>query len=220
MKIKTTGILGLGNETTTFYKAELNTAYTKQTDCKNMLPIQLLRTNFDEINNLLPKPSKQLEEILQTYLDELIKLGVAQIIIPNITLHETIDDLKFNIPIVHPVHLTASEIKKNKYKKVVLFGSKYTMESNYIKNIFKEYDIITSLPTKDDMLFIDNVRKQVYQKTSGKELIDNFNLMVKKYAQNNAMVIACTELSVASTNRNGKVFDMVHIQVMEVLKRN
>lgn len=220
MKIKTTGILELGKETTTFYKEELNTAYTKQTKGKNMFPIQLLRTNFNEINNLLPKPSKQLEEIIQTYLDELLKLGVAQIIIPNITLHETIDNLKFNIPIIHPVHLTASEIKKNKYKKVVLFGSKYTMESNYVKNIFKQYDIITILPSKDDMLFIDNIRKVVYHKTTSKELIDDFNLMVKKYAQNNAMVIACTELSVASINGNRKIFDMARIQIKEILKIN
>lgn len=218
MKAKTIGLLGLGTKSTLFYIEALNAAYSKQNEEQNTLPLHLLNTNFNKINNLLPKPSKELEGIIQNYLNELIKLGVTEIIIPNITLHETIDRLNVSIPIIHPVHHTASEIVNKMHNNVVLFGSEYTMESNYIKSIFKEYNIATIAPSKEDRAFIDVVRKQVYQKTASKDLLDRFNLMIKKYAQNSAVVIACTELSVASTNSSRSIFDMVRIQIREGLK--
>lgn len=220
MKFKTIGLLGLGNESTLFYIKELNAAYARKNEECITFPIKLLNTNFIEINNLLPKPSNQLDGIVQTYIDELVKLNAELILIPNITLHETVDRLKIGVPIIHPLHSTASEIKKKKHKKVVLFGSKYTMTSNYVKNIFEEHNIAISLPSNDDIELIDEIRKQVYQQTETKNLLDSFNLIVKKYAQNNAVVLACTELSLASINNNNKVFDMVRIQVDEAVKEN
>ena len=142
-------------------------------------------------------------------------MDIAQIIIPNIILHETIDRLKINVPIIHPVHCTALEIVKKKHKKVVLFGSKYTMESNYIKNIFRDYHIAILVPSKAERDLIDLVRIQIYQKTINNNMLDNYNLIIKKYAQNNAVVLACTELSLASTSFNKKVFDMMNIQILK-----
>lgn len=218
MQTKTIGILGLGKLSTLFYIKELNAAYTNKNSERNTFPYKLLNTNFDKINNLLPTPSKELDRIVKNYLDEIIGLDINTLLVPNITLHETIDRLKFKTKIIHPIHDTISEIKKQAYKKMVLFGSIHTMKSNYIKSNFAENEIEVLLPSKKDMLFIDDVRKQVYQKKETNDLLDNFNLMIKKYAKKNAVVIACTELSLASTNRNLEVFDMARVQINQAVK--
>ncbi len=217
MKVKSIGILGLGDQTTRFYIKELNDYYNDKNGVHSTYPFKLLNTNFDIINDLLPNPSKQLERIVKEYLEKIIELDIEAILIPNITLHETIDKLNIETTIIHPIHCTVSEIKQNNYKQVVLFGSTYTMESNYIKSNFAENDIKILLPSKKDMQFTDEVRKQVYQKMETKELLDNFNLIIKKYAQNNAVVIACTELSIALENENLKIFDIARIQIKQIV---
>lgn len=212
MKTKTLGILGLGNQSTLFYIKELNAAFDMKNGDSSTYPFKLLNTNFDEINNLLPTPSKKLDGIVKYYIDELLKLNVNTLLIPNITLHETIDRLKIKSEIIHPIHTTIAEVQKKNHKKVILFGSSHTMVSNYIKSNFEKNEIEVLLPSKNDMKFVDNVRKQVYQETATKKILTNYNLIIKKYAQNNAVVIACTELSIALKNKNLKIFDMARIQ--------
>src|SRR5690554_3913283 len=148
------GILGLGSYSTLFYIKELNALYNKKHGGFSTFPFKMLNANFDEINNLLPYVSDELDEIVKTYLNELIDLGVSSVLVPNITLHETTDRLNLEIEIIHPVHLTLSEIQKTQHKKALIFGTKFTMESSYIKSIFEENNIEILMPSEKDILFI------------------------------------------------------------------
>ena len=217
MKSKTIGILGLGSQSTLFYMEELNAVYNKKHRGFSTCPFKMLNTNFDKINQLLPNPSKELETIVNQILDDLIQLEIDVILVPNITLFETIDKLKIATSIVHPVKATLAEIVKSKHKRVIIFGSQYTMESNYIKSIFAEKDLETFPPTQDEIFFIDNLRKQVYQKLATTEMLDEFNKIIEKYAKDFAVVTACTELSIALSGHNKNVFDMARIQIQGAL---
>ena len=53
------------------------------------------------------------------------------------------------------------------------------MNSNYIKSIFDHHNIETLLPSKKDMLFIDSIRKQIYEEIITKELLDKFNAILE-----------------------------------------
>lgn len=208
MKVKL-GILGLGKKSTQFYLKELNKT-------GNNCNYKLYKTNFDEINNLLPKPSKELSEIVFRNLKALLKLDVNTLLIPNITLHQTIDKLKLDVPIIHPIIETIKALKKTNNNKVILFGSMFTMQSSYIKDYFKQSNIELFIPKENDRLFIDKVRKQVYQETASYDLIKKYNLLVKKYTQLNTVVIACTELSLVTQNSNKKIVDMARIQIKQL----
>ena len=218
MKPKTIGILGLGSYSTLFYIEELNTSFNKMHGGFSTCPFKMLNINFDKINNLLPNVSRELDEIVKTSIDELIDLGISVILVPNITLHETIDRLDIKTKIIHPVHCALSEVEKKNHKKAVILGSKHTMESDYIKSIFASKDITTFLPSEEEMLFIDHVRKQVYQELETKERLVEFNKMIEKYTEDNAVIIACTELSVALSRHKENVFDMARIQIEYALK--
>ncbi len=215
----TLAVLGLGSQSTTFYIRELNRIYNEKKGGYSTCPFLLLNTNFDTINSLLPGTSKQLDTITQGYIHEIEKLDIKHILIPNITLHKTIDRLTINNKILHPVHLAVSKIKENKWNKIVLFGSLHTMQSDYILSIFESNNIEIVLPSRKDMLFIDEIRKRVYSEKETEELVKNYHLIIEKYTKNYPVVLACTELSIFKPRKkNVNLLDMAHVQIFEAVQ--
>lgn len=213
MKIQSLGILGLGSRSTLFYIKELNRLYHKKKSGYSTCPFTLWNANFDALNNLLPLPSNKLTELTKNYLAELQLLQVDAILIPNITLHETVDKLSSIPKIIHPVDLTIAKLKKEGFKVIILLGSLYTMESNYLKTAFSNEGIAVVLPAAEERLVIESVRKQIYWETESKELLKEYDNIIKKYSEMYAVVLACTELSVGWNTDNRNVFDMSQIQI-------
>jgi aspartate racemase len=208
------GILGLGSRSTTFYINELNKLYNQEKGGSSTCPFTLLNCDFDTINSLLPDASKSLDAIVQDYIKELEKMDIESILIPNITLHETIDRLGTKKMIIHPVHLAIAKIKEKNWSKIVLFGSMHSMQSHYISSNFKANAIEIVLPSEADRLLIDEVRKRVYSETETIEFIENYHLLIEKYTRDNPVVLACTELSVYKPNNNN-LLDMAQLQIIE-----
>lgn len=213
------GVLGLGSRSTLFYLKELNTAYQIEMGGFSTFPLILLNTNFDKINQLLPYSSSELDAIVLQYLNKFEAFGVNKIIVPNITLHETIDRLGISSEIIHPIHLTITQIKKAKINQIVLFASIFTMQSSYIKDLFERENIEVILPHQEEMLFIDHVRKMVYLKKESKETIAEYNVLIDKYSKINFVVIACTELSILTNPKNDRIIDMAFLQIQSAINQ-
>lgn len=219
MDTTTLALLGLGSRSTSFYIRQLNKLYNEKKGGYSTCPFKLLNANFNTINPLLPNTSQQLDTIINNYILEIEKLDTEHLLIPNITLHETIDRLNISTKIIHPVHKTVLKIKQTPYTKIVLFGSLHTMESSYIRSIFKANNIQIILPLKEDRLFIDQVRKKVYSETETDELIKKYHLIIEKYTTNYPVVLACTELSILKPKeKNALLLDMAQIQITEAVK--
>ena len=203
----------MGSQSTLFYIEELNMLHNAKHGGFSTCPFTMLNTNFDKINGLLPNSSKELDAIVQESVNALIALGIEVVLVPNITLFETLDKLNFETEIIHPIYATISEIIKCKVREAVIFGTIYTMESPYMKKIFASNGVEVIHPSKKEMLFIDDLRKKVYQKLETAEMLLEFNSVIDKYAKDRLVVIACTELSMVNTNKNERVFDMARIQI-------
>jgi aspartate racemase len=217
MAIKTLGILGLGSQTTAFYLKELNRVFNENKGGYSTCPFLLFNTNFDAINSLLPYVSDDLDKAVQACISEIENTDIEHLIIPNITLHETIDRIKYKNTILHPVDICISKIKENKWSQVVLFGSLHTMQSNYIRTKFSPNNIEILLPSEEDRLFIDKVRIAVYSDTQTEELLNRYHLTIEKYAAINPIILACTELSIFKPiNKN--LLDMAQLQIVEAVK--
>jgi aspartate racemase len=212
------GMLGLGSRSTLFYIKELNRHYNQKIGGYSTCPFLLLNTNFDTINSLLPNTSQELDILVQAPLNKLEQMDIKHMLIPNITLHETIDRLVIEKNIIHPIYLTVSKIKQNKWSKIVLFGSLYTMKSDYIPSIFNANGIEIELPTQEDLLFIDKVRKRIYTNRETDEFIAKYHLLIKKYTEKNPVVLACTELSIFNPTNNNNLLDMAQVQIVEAVK--
>lgn len=211
-------VLGLGSRSTLYYLSELNRLYNKEKSDYSTCPFILLNADFYTINSLLPYTSNELDKAVELYTNEIENFNAEHLLIPNITLHETVDRLKINKNVLHPMSLSINKIKENEWDKVILFGSYFSMNASYIKDQFRSNGIQISLPTEEDMRFIDNVRIQIYNDAETPELIQKYHLLINTYSKNYPVIIACTELSILKPKRNKNVLDMADIQIKQAIK--
>lgn len=211
-------VLGLGSKSTEYYLSRIHQKYKEQMQEFSTCPLLLYQVDFQEINPYLPNIFSDLKPILKQYLNNISALRISKVLVPNITLHETLDQLESPLKICHAVDLTLELLVENKIEKVALFGTLYTMNSKYFKKKFNEKKIEIFLPTVGDQKIIDNFRKKVY---SGKQTvleIEQVQKLQRKYSKENPVVIACTELSIFSVKNEGSVIDMAELQIDSFLK--
>ena len=211
------GLLGLGSRSTLYYIKELNRLYNQEKGGYSTFPFVMLNVDFDTINPLLPNTSEALDTVVKTFLDELEKFAITTILIPNITLHETIDRLVIQKKILHPLALSVEKIIEQEWSTIVLFGSLHSMESNYISSYFTAKGIEVQLPSQEDRMFIDEVRKQTYAETETPDLIASYHSILNKYSKNSPVVLACTELSIFKPTDNYRIIDMAQLQIEQAV---
>lgn len=213
--MSTLGLLGLGSFSTLFYIKELNALYNAKHGGFSTCPFKMLNVDFNAINNLLPNTSKALDTIVKDSLNKLQDLQIDIIVVPNITLHETIDRLNIKTNLIHPIEETVSRVKESKHANVTIFGTLYTMQSNYIKSKFTAQNTNVLQASKEDMQQIDDLRIAIYNGNETKAQLVIFNKLINKYTKNGVVVLACTELSVAYNIQNSLVYDMARIQILK-----
>jgi aspartate racemase len=92
------------------------------------------------------------------------------------------------------------------------------MQGGYIKGYFETDDIKTLIPTEQDMLSIDQIRKKVFDGSIKDSEIEAYRKLIYKYHQKSPVVIACTELSVLQESlKMSNVFDLAMLQMRSSL---
>lgn len=225
------GLLGLGNRSTLFYIDQLNIQYNQRMGGYSTCPFLLLNSDFNQFNPYLPNQFSVLEKNLSRHINQCFQLPIDRLIIPNITLHECYDRLDSNsLPkthiVVHPILSTMNILQQKQCKKIVLFGSAYTMQSATLHQQLIKKGIEVIIPSKKDIITIDSIRKVIYTNQESAEHIQQFSNMIKQYQSQATIVLACSELSIAAhfglikeTIKTSKqnVYDMVEIQIQEAL---
>ena len=103
------GILGLGKTSTLYYLNEIQERYQKDHQEFSTCPYLLYQIDFQDLNPFLPNQFDTLIPVLESYVCAISDLGISKLLVPNITLHETIDqiDLPFEIcPAISALHIS------------------------------------------------------------------------------------------------------------------
>lgn len=212
------GVLGLGEASTAYYLNQIHQKFNERNQEFSTCPLILYQVDFQEINPFLPDQFEELIPRVSDYLNKISDLGISKLLVPNITLHETLDQITHSIELCHPVQLTIEYLIKNKISEVVVFGTLYTMNSEYLKRNFLEAAINIIPPESEDQLWIDDFRKKVYKKESTEDEIEAFQNLIKKYMKQKPVVIACTELSIYCLKNENHCIDMADLQIEDFLK--
>ena len=212
------GVLGLGRASTLYYLAEIQKRYQKNRSEFSTCPLLLYQVEFQEINPFLPNQFEVLIPQLKKYLSQISLLGISKLLVPNITLHETLDQMDLSVEICHPVDLTIHFLHRNTISEIYLFGTLYTMNSEYLKDKFSKNNISLKKPSEVDQKLIDDFRTQVYKETQTPDEVLNFQHLIRKYSVENPVVIACTELSIFSLKENPSCIDMMDLQIIDFLE--
>ena len=111
--------------------------------------------------------------------------------------------------------MLVNDLKEKGIRRIVLFGSHYTMHGSYISSALHNNNIETILPTLNEMNIIDNIRIKVYNNTVIKNDIELFNDLVLNYNKI-PVVIACTELSIVLNSQLLNTIDLVKLQLTDL----
>lgn len=202
------GLMGLARRATDFYLQHVP---------HDRAHLQLIKLDFDnDINPYLPSNELMLDGKLRTELEKFD--DVTCILIPNITLHETLDRIDPNgehFPVVHAVRETIAELKSQGVSRVTLFGSLHTMNAQLLIEQFEANSIQCHRPSEEDQQRIDSLRQSVYAGAESEDDLEQFQKLLKTY--NNApVVLACTELSLIASAEQG-VVDMARVSIQRAL---
>ena len=217
-KLISKGVLGLGEASNAYCLNQIHQKFNERNEEFSTCPLLLYQVNFQEINPFLPDQFEELILRVSDYLNKISDLGISKLLVPNITLHETLDQITHSIELCHPVQLTIEHLIKNRISEVVVLGTLYTMNSEYLKINFSEAGINITPPESEDQLWIDDFRRKVYNKETTDDEIAAFQNLIKKYMQDKPVIISCTELSIHCLKNEADCIDMANLQIEEFLK--
>lgn len=219
----TLGILGLGSRSTQFCIHLLNERHNALHGGWTTCPLIMLNADFARINPFMPDDFAKLEPVILGYLTETVRLGIRRLIIPNITLHATVDRVlprvEGPLEVVHPVHLAIEALKEKGVGQAMAVGTRHTMRSGYLSSAFASSGIKLHAPDTDFRDRADRLRLSVYDGTEKKAELKWFNAELARLSSEMPVLVACTELSIALRKPLSEaVMDMVRLQVERALR--
>ncbi|XMD77545.1 aspartate/glutamate racemase family protein [Campylobacter lari] len=185
--------------------------------------IVLTSVDFEEIEECQRKNDWQkASEILTQHALLLQKCGVDFILICTNTMHKCYENIQKNIqiPILHIAKAMLLELQEQKIDKVLLLGTKYTMQEDFYKQLLINSKIEVFIPKSNDVLKLNDIIfnelcKGIINKDSKKYLDD----LIAQFPQVQGVILGCTELGLIVKESSKKLFDSVYIHAkMATLK--
>lgn len=198
--MKTIGLIGgLSWESTALYYQILNKEVSKRLGGKHSAKIRMYSFDFDEIDRFLQEDNfVAIENRLVEESQELERSGADLLMLCANTAHKWAKQVQSNvsIPVLHIAEATAQKINSLGLKHVLLLGTKYTMEEDFIKGKLRsDFKIQVSVPEKEN---IQKIHKIIFEelivgdfKESSKEtLLD----IIHSFSEIEGVILGCTEL--------------------------
>jgi aspartate racemase len=146
--------------------------------------------------------------------NDLKQCGVTGIVLCANTMHRIADRLEkeTGLPVIHIATATATEIEKQKLKKVGLLGTKFTMELDFFKSKLIDKGIEVVIPNEDDREFLhhtiyDELGKGIFAEQTKQRYLKIISDLMNEGAE--GIVLGCTELPliIQQSDVNVPIFD-------------
>ncbi|AJD06265.1 aspartate/glutamate racemase family protein [Campylobacter lari] len=222
--MKTIGLIGgMSYESTLSYYEIINKLTNEKLGKLHSAKIVLTSVDFEEIEECQRKNDWQkASEILTQHALLLQKCGVDFILICTNTMHKCYENIQKNIqiPILHIAKAMLLELQEQKIDKVLLLGTKYTMQEDFYKQLLINSKIEVFIPKSNDVLKLNDIIfnelcKGIINKDSKKYLDD----LIAQFPQVQGVILGCTELGLIVKESSKKLFNSVYIHAkMATLK--
>lgn len=217
--MKIIGLLGgTGWSSTIGYYTLLNEKVAKELGGYHSARIILSSIDYHDIMSNYGKDHEATAQTLKQELQRLIDLNPECIMICCNSLHKYYDmiktELNSSIPIFHAVDLVADEIHKQKYNKVLLLATKFTMEDGFFAKILQDRKIEVIIPHQEERNEMQKIHGQLMQNNVTQEARNYFGNLIAKYNDCQAVILGCTEypLVVNQSNSVLPIIDPVQLQ--------
>ncbi len=213
------GILGgMSYESTIKYYDLLLEKYYEKFNDFNYPEVIIFSVNFQKlIDYELGGNKEKYIEYLMSAIKSLENGGVTFIVMAANSPHAVYNDLEnlSEVPILSIVKATAEKAKKEKMKKLLLLGIKFTMQNTFYQDYFKKIGVEVITPSNDeqdviDKIIFDELVIGFFEQESKKKLLQ----IINEYQVDGA-ILGCTELPLILTQNDTeiKLFDTLQIHV-------
>lgn len=199
--MKRIGLLGgMSWESSLEYYRIINEEVKNKLGKSNSADCIMYSFNFQEVEELQHEGKwEELTNMMVNEAENLKKAGAEFIVICTNTMHKMAPDIekKTNLKVLHIAEATADAIRTKKLKKVLLLGTKFTMEGVFYKNILKENEIDVSIPNEEDRNIVHNIIYNELVRGIIKEESKNKYLYIINKMKNQGIegvVLGCTEI--------------------------
>jgi len=221
---KRIGVLGgMSPETTAEFYHSIVKEHFKEHGDYAYPEVVIFSVNFKRIIDL------QVSGDIETYTNELMKgveslesSGVDFIVIASNTPHMVFNQLeqRSKVPILSIVKNTADKAQDLSLSRVLLLGTKFTMQASFYKNDFLELGIEVSVPSEPEQLEVNRIIFEELVlgeiKKSSKEYLLS---LINKYPAK-GVILGCTELSliIGKKDTDKVLLDTLQIHVNATLR--
>jgi aspartate racemase len=219
--MKTIGLLGgMSWESTVPYYQIINAAIAKELGGLHSAKILLYSVDFHEIEACQASGDWQRSaDLLQIGIQALEKGGADFIVICTNTMHKIIPLLHPfpTLPILHIAETTARALQQASIDKILLLGTRYTMEQDFYKAKLRQAGIDVLIPDEANRSFINDViYDELCRGTINPASRQRFLAIIQKSILDGAqgVVLGCTEIGLLIKQKDTSlpVFDttMIH----------
>ncbi|MDD9147483.1 MULTISPECIES: aspartate/glutamate racemase family protein [unclassified Sporolactobacillus] len=225
--MKKAGIVGgLGAESTLEYYRQIVYRYHEEAGCFPQIVIDSV--DLDRSTALLTRRAfDEYVGFLLRAVRNVAKAGADFGVIASNTPHIVFEPLKDQspIPLISIVEETLKAVRLSGQRKVGLLGTKFTMDADFYKNLFKKDQIEIIVPDEVDRQFI---QKKIFEELEygivRAETKERFLAIINKMEENDhvqAVILGCTELPliIKKDDTELPLFDTAKIHIDSILKK-
>lgn len=225
--MKTIGLLGGTSwPSTPLYYSYLNEKVSAALGGHHSAKIILYSIDYHPIKSLYANGWDDLPHVFKPELIRLDEMEPDCILICNNTLHKAYDmlveqqDIAMNAQLIHIVVETAKRAQDIDAKRVLLLGTKFTMEDGFFADRLRFFGLDVETPNEDDRNTIQNIQTQVAAGAIDPTFHTEFKNMLARYTGFDAIILGCTELPmvITSNETNIPILNPIHIQCDAAIK--
>ncbi len=154
---------------------------------------------------------KELHQDMAEIAVRLENAGADIILICANTMHLSVETIKqkISVPLLHIAEAAGREIIDKKCKKVLLLGTKYTMELDFYKDILKQqFGVEVFVPNEEDREFIhQSIYSELAKGIISNETKTRYLDIMEKFENKgiDAVVLGCTEIPLLIGQEDSKL---------------
>ena len=188
---------------------------------ENVYPeILIYSVNFDFVVKNMRKDPKIVAEKFNEILKIFENAGVEVAALTANTMHLLYDMLDTSIEMVHIVDSVLEYSLEMGYKKLVLFGTKRTMESDLYPSKLKNKGIDVIVPSEEDREVINEIIFSITADGVSESLKDRAKKIAERYSGlADAIILGCTELPLVLKDSGFEVIDTVEVHARDIFSR-
>lgn len=205
--IKIIGLLGGTSwPSTPLYYTALNRMVADKAGGHHSARIMLYSIDYHAIKSRYTAPGgwDEIPDLLEEELHVLDRAGPDCILICNNTLHKAYDiiaarGIALGAHVIHLVVATAKEAQARGYHRVLLLGTKFTMEDGFFADRLRFFGLQADVPSEADRAEIQQMQTEISAGRMLPEFRARFAEMLSRYKGYDGLILGCTELPLAIT---------------------